>query len=257
MRIRIGLVATTTSLIFAFGCEPTLSDGKVADVFRADRQVLIRRGEDEDEVPMIVEEGTDEAEKIFLDELLTAGTPPGSSVDRIYGLLHMKLDDHGETTLKVVNGSIEFKKDKTGEKTICEVKGIASFKTVGNKNETILKTCDVEAGGFYWRHLATEFMIDARGEETSLFVIEGSVEVSSTDPEYKEDKKVVVNAGEWLMTRRGKSIPPPMRYRRTDAVSGNSECIYSWCTLTRDVLEPPSPPPLALPPPSPNPPGQR
>jgi ferric-dicitrate binding protein FerR (iron transport regulator) len=136
---------------------------------------------------------------------------------------------------------------------ICHVTG--KVLVSGKRVRTDTQTCDVLAGGFYFRHLSTEFLIDARGIETSLFVIEGSVDVFSEDA--ADPERQVVAAGEWLVTRKGEPIPKPKRYRRTDAESGSSLCLYSWCRQTRVIdIEPPDFMRELIPPP-PNPPGRQ
>jgi len=254
MRINFGFMAITVSVIFAFSSGTSLSDVPIAEVVRADNRVTIEIEDNGSAEPLSIIQGKDPAKPVSHNQLLTAGTPPGSNTDYVNGFLRMDLKDGDNTLLKVRNGSIKFREN--GGNTICDVTGIALFSTRDSNKESLLKACGVEAGDFFFRHLSTEFLIDARGVETSLFVMEGAVEVSNLNPEFKDEKNVVVNAGEWLVTRNGESIPQPKTYRRTDPVSGNSECIYSWCRITRAVINEPPYRSILIPPP-PNPPGRQ
>lgn len=234
-------MVTIVSLFFVFNCGTSLSDEPIAKAVRADKVVKWEKV-DQDPKTLEITAGKEPAE-ISVKQKLSADNDPNG-----FFQLH-SIDASNYSSIKVRNGSIEFKEDKS-----CEVIGKARFTKNNRGKSELLAGCLVKAGDFFYRHLSTDFLIEARGVETSLFVMEGAVEVSSINPELTQ--KVVVNAGEWLVTRKGEPIPPAKRYRRTDPVSGNSECIYSWCRLTRGVITEPEGR-LGLVPPSPNPPGQR
>ena len=102
----------------------------------------------------------------------------------------------------------------------------------------------------------TEFLVRANGYQSSLFVIEGKVQITSDNPEHSQRW---VREGEWVQFRRDGPIPPPQRYRLSDARSGSTDCIYSNCKLSELVLIPAPPfitPQILFPPPF-NPPGRK
>ena len=203
------------------------------------------------EPDLIIKHGED-SRPVELNHIVSA-LPPTTDGNAL-SFLQMQMNDNKETTVIVRNGAIQIKKNDK-EQRICHVEGkvLVEGSHVGNGAP---EACDLEAGGFHWRHPNTKFLIDARGIETSLFVMEGTVEVSSVDPNFPQIQEVL--AGEWLMTRKGEPIPRPKKYRRTDVGSGSSVCLYSWCRITRNVLTgDPGRSSRALIPPPPNPPGQR
>lgn len=241
MRIKRGTLVTSLALLVGFSSESLVSDESVGEVVIADPRSWIER------------EGVDTIEPIPLDQAETHDVQANDTLTSTLGgyvLMDLDLSGRGLSEVVVTEGIVTFKKDAEG--LICEVSGTVLF-TQSRGDAPAL--CGVHAGGHNFRHTSTEFLIDARGIETSLFVIEGSVEVFSEDPAIPEGQ--VVLAGEWLVTRKGEPIPEPKRYRRTDVISGSSECIYSWCRLTRSIdIEPLGPMRVLIPPP-PNPPGRQ
>ena len=171
------------------------------------------------------------------------------------GILQFNLDLARLTEVIVRKGTVQLER-MADQRLICHVTGRVQFERKRVRKRPA-KSCDVLAGGVNFRHFNTKFLIDARGYETSLFVMDGSVEVSSVNPKFPE--KQMVHAGEWLVARKDEPIPEPKRYRRSDARSGSTECIYSNCKITDKVPIPPPPvfTPQVLIPPPPNPPGQR
>ena len=249
MRIHSGIRLALLLLPMLLAGRPALSDERAGTVVRAEDQSQIEvTGQDPES--FVIQQG-ETTRDVYLDQRVTAQqSPPPESQD---GYLQMNLEDKRNTLVILRSGSLRVTEE--ADERICHVTGKVLFSGKPVR-DTGPEACDVLAGGFYFRHLSTEFLIDARGIETSLFVIEGSVEVFSEDPDVPERQVVV--AGEWLVTRRGEPIPEPMRYRRTDVVSGSSECIYSWCRITRDLLPDERIGDMrVLIPPPPNPPGRR
>jgi hypothetical protein len=242
MKPNLRIFVTFIFLLFLFVGNNSFSQGYVGEVTRADTRSYIERGSQpaSSEIEPIIKSDED-AQDILLNDKL-------SSED---GIVQLSLDDANLTDIVMLQDA-SLKVTKVEEELFCNVTGIVLFSRTPAKEPAA--TCNAFAGGVNFKHNDTMFLLNARGYETSLFVMEGSVEVSSAEPELSE--KVIVNAGEWLVTRKGEPIPKPKKYRRIDVVSGNNECIYSWCRLTRGVIiEPPYRPVLS--PPPPNPPGHR
>jgi hypothetical protein len=107
----------------------------------------------------------------------------------------------------------------------------------------------------------TIYEVHADARESRVFVYEGVVNVTSTDPRFTEP--VPVRAGEWVRAREGEPVSAPQIFiisrARFDPGSGTAECIYSNCKIIPDPRIPEQPPytPGVLIPPPPNPPGQR
>jgi hypothetical protein len=107
----------------------------------------------------------------------------------------------------------------------------------------------------------TVYEVHASPRESRVFVYEGSVRVTSTDPRFPES--VVVSAGEWVRARKGEPVSAPQVFilsrARVEQGSGASECIYSNCKIIDDprIPEPPLDTPGVLVPPPPTPPGRR
>ena len=107
----------------------------------------------------------------------------------------------------------------------------------------------------------TTYEVLAAARESRVFVYEGSVRVTSTDPRFPEP--VVVNAGEWVRAREGEPVSAPQVFilsrARVEPGSGSSECIYSNCKIIDDprIPEPPVYTPGVLVPPPPTPPGRQ
>ena len=191
MRIGLKFLTITVSLLVGFSGETSYSDecaGEcVGEVVQAKKLVTIEPGvPDRDSLDVAV------GEKVSFNQTLRASKSSSGST----GIFKMRLGDSKNTMVKVRGGSVKCSKDYT-----CKVSGTARFtrdsKDIGKSD---LNAYGVEAGDFFIRHLSTDFLVDARGEETSLFVMEGAVEVSSINPELVT-KNRVVNAGEWLVTR--------------------------------------------------------
>lgn len=249
MRIRAIITAFALAAPLTALTVPVLGDGRVGEIVRAEERSQVE-GEGQAPESLLFGHG-EQARDFFLDERVTAQPPPDR--ESVEGYLQMHLEDDRNTLAILRDGSMKITRGADG--LICDVSGKVLLSGKRVRNASPDTNCDVLAGGFFFRHLSTEFLIDARGIETSLFVIEGSVEVFSEDPAVTE--RQVVLAGEWLVTRKGEPIPEPKRYRRTDVISGSSECIYSWCRLTRSIdNEPPDHMRVLIPPP-PNPPGRQ
>jgi len=245
MKINYRLITTTVFILSICFSGSALSADAIATVVKAEERV-VQVEIDTTQEPTRVTKG----DQVFTNYTVRSGPPVPNEDDEVGGFLQMKLDE-SETLVRARDGSITFTEEDNVKN--CEVTGIVTFRKRGKRRYKQMD-CELSSGGFFFKHLETDFLINSRGVDTSLFVMEGSVEVSSINRELSQ--KVVVNAGEWLVTRKGEKIPPPKRYRRTDAVSGNSECIYSWCRLTREIFfEPPER--LVIVPPPPNPPGRR
>jgi hypothetical protein len=144
----------------------------------------------------------------------------------------------------------------TQDEPVCHlVSGVAKF-----EKSTVLqsekKLCKVWTQAATVDTNGTVFLVRARGYVSSIFVIEGEVAVTSTDPRFPEPKRV--SGGEWLRARKGEPLPEPRRFRRGDAGAGSSECITAPCTYTESWLipAPPVTTPFAPLPPPPNPPGR-
>jgi hypothetical protein len=242
MRINLGTLATSMTLILVFGSDIALSDEPVGEVVRADAKSQIERSG-----PVVIDpifDGQAETHVIQLNDTLSSSKG---------GFVQMHLDLERRTEVIVREGRVNI--TETDEGLTCNVSGTVLFSRSRVRKDAS-KSCDVFAGGFNFRHLSTEFLIDARGVETSLFVMEGAVEVSSADPNFPEKQEVV--AGEWLATRKGHPVPRPQRYLRSDPGSGSSVCLYSWCRITRNILtDGPDIPIRVLIPPPPNPPGRQ
>lgn len=107
----------------------------------------------------------------------------------------------------------------------------------------------------------TVYEVLAAARESRVYVYEGSVRVTSTDPRFPEP--VVVSAGEWVRAHKGEPISEPKVFilsrARVDPGSGASECIYSNCKTIDDlrIPEPPIYTPGVLVPPPPTPPGRQ
>jgi hypothetical protein len=107
----------------------------------------------------------------------------------------------------------------------------------------------------------TIYEVIAEPRESRVFVYEGTVAVTSTNPRYAEP--VLVRAGEWVRAREGEPVSEPKVFIlskvRRGPGSGASECIYSNCKINDNVLIPERPvvTPGVLIPPPPNPPGRR
>ena len=107
----------------------------------------------------------------------------------------------------------------------------------------------------------TVYEVLAAARESRVFVYEGSVRVTSTDPRFPEP--VIVSAGEWVRAPKGEPISAPKVFilsrARVESGSGASECIYSNCKIIDDprIPEPPVFTPGVLVPPPPSPPGRR
>jgi len=262
MRINLRILAPSILLLFLFSSETSFPDERVGDVVMARKQSQIEAEclnpngcENSNDLilepDLIIEHGGD-TRPVELNHILSALSPATDGT--ALSFLQMQMKDNKETTVIVRNGAIQIKKNDK-DQLICHVRGKVLVEGSHVANEA-QEACDLEAGGFHWRHPNTQFLIDARGVETSLFVMEGSVEVSSVDPNFPQIQEVL--AGEWLMTRKGEPIPLPKKYRRTDVESGNSVCLYSWCRITRNVLtDGPERPLRVLIPPRPNPPGRQ
>lgn len=162
------------------------------------------------------------------------------------------------TVIEITRGKVEI--TGTPDDIVCEVHGAdVHFIEPGKKEmeELGIKSCCSESNGKSICPNGTEYMVQARGYETSVFVVEG--EVSIVDELSGEPTERTVRAGEWVNFRKGEVTPPPQRYRLSDARSGSSDCIYSNCKIT-DLVPPFGPwfpPPEILAPPPFNPPGRK
>jgi hypothetical protein len=146
------------------------------------------------------------------------------------------------------------------EKLVCKIyDGTVRFngETKQELDEQEKETgCCVETPAGKACPFGTDFIVQSKGYETSVFVMQGVVSVTSNNPKFPEQR---VNAGEWVNFRKDMPIPPPQRYRPSDAGSGSSDCIYSNCKIT-DLVSlsgPWLPPPEVLAPPPFNPPGRK
>lgn len=107
----------------------------------------------------------------------------------------------------------------------------------------------------------TIYEVIAEARESRVYVYEGAVAVTSTDPRFAEP--VIVNAGEWVRAPEGEPVSKPRVFilgrARFDPGSGASDCIYSNCKIIDDpqIPEQPDYTPGVLIPPPPNPPGRR
>lgn len=107
----------------------------------------------------------------------------------------------------------------------------------------------------------TTFEVLTEARESRVYVYEGIVAVTSTDPRFPE--VVLVQAGEWARAREGEPISAPKVFilsrARFDPGSGASDCVYSNCKVIDDPRIPEQPvyTPGVLIPPPPNPPGRR
>lgn len=104
----------------------------------------------------------------------------------------------------------------------------------------------------------TLYEVYALPEESRVYVYDGEVAVTSTDPRFTDT--IYVHAGEWVRARKGQTISPKKRFMiATGPGSGSSACIYSNCKITDDPRIPLEPvvTPQVLIPPNPNPPSRR
>jgi hypothetical protein len=107
----------------------------------------------------------------------------------------------------------------------------------------------------------TIYEVLAEARESRVYVYEGAVAVTSTDPRFPEP--VIVKAGEWVRARQGEPVTEPRVFilsrARFDPGSGASDCIYSNCKIIDDprIPEQPDYTPGVLIPPPPTPPGRR
>lgn len=165
-----------------------------------------------------------------------------------------------KTSITMEHATLSFTQEADGD-LMCKVTGKVLYsrgrkvRFYGRKKNRTDECNVLFAGRTAYRAHGTQYLLDARGKETSLFVMDGSVEVFRANKDHPE--KQMVYSGEWLVVHEDDEIPSPKRFRRLDVNTGSSDCIYSNCTINDKVpdLEPRSPGVL-LPPP-PNPPGLR
>ncbi len=253
MKITPGFTKLCVAVILFF-----VSSIGVAQVKESVGQVILTEGEDNrierapdpiNPLDIPIEQGV--AETIRIDDTLIAGED---------SYLKFSFRDVAAGNVLLDQGRLRL----TGnvDDPVCElIDGTAVFRSEGSEDRDF-QTGDpvsckftTEAAGH--THEGTEFVLTARGHESSVFVMEGVVEVTSSDPE-KFPGVQLVHAGEWLRARKGMPIPPPQRWKRSGPGSGSSNCITSNCRLT-DEVPIPFPPvvtPQALPPPPFNPPGK-
>ena len=243
MKINPGIASACLSLMFIIASPASFAANSVGQVTFASAESYIERVIDK--FSLEVPEGGS-AENIEENDVLTTRG----------GIIRLSLEIALQTEIKVRNGSLQL--TRTDDELTCHVlKGTVQFAKKRYKKGTA-KLCTVLAGTTKEESEGTNFLVNIKGNKTSVFVIEGTVAVSSTEPEFQEEDPVLVHTGEWLRAEKGRSIPPPQRFRLSDAGSGSSECIYSNCKVTDNILIPRQPVfrPVLLPPPL-NPPSRR
>lgn len=168
------------------------------------------------------------------------------------GKIEVKLIPSGQ--IDIESGRIHLLDDPSGAR-VARVEG-GLVRVEGSLENYAVITDLIETSPF-----GTIYEVLAEARESRVYVYEGVVVVTSTDPRFPEE--VVVNAGEWVRAREGEPISAPKVFilsrARFDPGSGASECIYSNCKIIDKVLVPELPysTPNYLVPPDPNPPGRR
>lgn len=163
------------------------------------------------------------------------------------------------TIIEMEDASLELVGD--AEKLVCKIyDGTVRFngETKQELDEQEKETgCCVETPAGKACPFGTDFIVQSKGYETSVFVMQGVVSVTSNNANFPEEQRV--HPGEWVSFRKDEPVPVPQGYRRSDARSGSPDCIYSNCKLTDLVLIPPpaNPSPGILIPPPFNPPGRK
>lgn len=234
-------------LLCMLASDSCLSQEAIGTVTRADDKSHIKRKDTD--IPTDQLKG----ESIEIGDTLT------SHDNQTGAQLQISLTPDGRRKTSIVMEHATLGLSEKDGQLMCYVKGRVLYsrgrKVKFNRREKSAEDkCTVLfSGRTAYRAHGTQFMLDARGMETSLYVMDGAVEAFRDDVDPPE--KQMVFSGEWLLIREDEPIPSPKRFRRRDVSAGSSQCIYSDCTINDRVpiVEPPTPGQLA--PPPPNPPG--
>ncbi len=241
MRANPGITSICLAFLFLVGSNASISQVNIGSV--TDATFKSSRNSEDFEIPL------KNPKPVKTGDLLTAYG------EKSWFLLD--LDVLGSLVM-VTDGSLELVGTDAGLE--CRITGFVVFKDYEFTADDVQGSslCSAWANPGIYDPNGTKYMIHAQGYQSSVFVFEGEVAVTRTEPEFQGLDPVIVHAGEWLLSREGMPIQKPQKFRRSDPGSGNSECIYSNCKITDDLRnpgEPPRRPPLPSPPL--HPPGRR